>query len=196
MPLVSPCRATSFVEDISKGRLSQSCSEGSLQKMLNPRSNSRMAATTSCMPHDGILTSEADIAKAYRSLALRYHPDKNRDKVKDAEVGFKRISEAYSVLRDPQKRVEYDRTGGTRSYVSYDEAEQMWRQFSGQDGEEAPEDARANNPELQSRRKAMAIVLVIGVFLLAPNLLIQVLPGLTAAVVGGAAKRDQYLAKQ
>jgi len=128
--------------------------------------------------------SEADIAKAYRSLALRYHPDKNRDKVKDAEVGFKRISEAYSVLRDPQKRAEYDRTGGTRSYVSYDEAEQMWRQFSGQDGEEAPEDARANNPELQSRRKVMAIVLVIGVFLLAPNLLIQVLPGLTAAVVG------------
>ena len=71
---------------------------------------------------------QADIAKAYRSLALRYHPDKNRDKVKDAEasrmfsemmgicthvmctdraqVGFKRISEAYSVLRDPQKRVE------------------------------------------------------------------------------------------
>ena len=38
------------------------------------------------------------------------------------------------------------------------------------------------------KAQVMAIVLVIGVFLLAPNLLIQVLPGLTAAVVGGAAR--------
>ncbi|CAE7247140.1 dnaJ [Symbiodinium natans] len=129
--------------------------------------------------------SEAEIAKAYRSLALRYHPDKNQSKVKDAEVGFKRISEAYSVLRDPQKRAEYDRTGGTRSYVSYDEAEQMWRQFSGEGRHEAEEDSRPNS-DLQNRRKAMAILVVLGLFVLAPNLLIQVLPGLTAAVVGFA----------
>jgi len=127
--------------------------------------------------------SEADIAKAYKTLALRYHPDKNQDKVKDAEVGFKRISEAYSVLRDPQKRAEYDRTGGTRSYVSYDEAEQMYRQFAAQGNEPQANNAQ-QNPEAQTRRKAMAVLLVLGMFLLAPNLLLQILPGVTAVVVG------------
>jgi molecular chaperone DnaJ len=53
--------------------------------------------------------SEADIKKAYRKLAMEWHPDKNR--TADAEGRFKEITEAYEVLRDPQKRAAYDRYG-------------------------------------------------------------------------------------
>lgn len=120
--------------------------------------------------------SEAELAKAYRTLALKYHPDKNQGNTKDAEIGFKRISEAYSVLRDPEKRAEYDRTGGTRSYVSYDEAEQMWRQFASQNG------AEAQGAEDGTRRKTTALVVVVALLLLAPNLLMQILPGLLVAL--------------
>ena len=51
--------------------------------------------------------NEDQIKQAYRALAMKYHPDKNPDN-KIAEEKFKRISEAYSVLSDPQKRKEYD----------------------------------------------------------------------------------------
>ena len=52
---------------------------------------------------------EDQIKQAYRALAMKYHPDKNQGN-KIAEEKFKRISEAYSVLSDPQKRREYDFT--------------------------------------------------------------------------------------
>jgi len=51
-----------------------------------------------------------DIKKAYRRLALQYHPDRNPGN-KEAEEKFKEISEAYAVLSDPQKRAQYDRFG-------------------------------------------------------------------------------------
>src|SRR5438445_13444439 len=54
--------------------------------------------------------SEDDIKKAYRKLAMRYHPDRNNGSA-DAEEKFKQITEAYDVLRDPQKRAAYDRYG-------------------------------------------------------------------------------------
>jgi len=54
--------------------------------------------------------SEADIKKAYRRLAMEYHPDRN-DGDKAAEEKFKQITEAYEVLRDPDKRAAYDRYG-------------------------------------------------------------------------------------
>lgn len=123
--------------------------------------------------------TEAELAKAYKMLALRYHPDKNQANTKDAEIGFKRISEAYSVLRDPVKRAEYDRTGGTRSYVSYDEAEQMWRQFS----EQSPQDGRLEE-EAQSRRRTTVLIAMVALILLAPNLLMQLLPGLLVVMIG------------
>jgi len=55
---------------------------------------------------------EAEIKKAYRKLAMRYHPDKVgvAEKVA-AEAKFKEIAEAYEVLRDPEKRAVYDRYG-------------------------------------------------------------------------------------
>ncbi len=54
--------------------------------------------------------SDNDIKKAYRKLAMQYHPDRNHG-AKDAEERFKDITEAYDVLRDPQKRAAYDRYG-------------------------------------------------------------------------------------
>ena len=53
--------------------------------------------------------SEADIKKAYRKLAMEFHPDRNRDN--GAEEKFKEITEAYQVLCDSQKRALYDRYG-------------------------------------------------------------------------------------
>ncbi len=54
--------------------------------------------------------SADELKKAYRKLAMQYHPDKNKDD-KAAEAKFKEISEAYDVLKDDQKRAAYDRFG-------------------------------------------------------------------------------------
>jgi curved DNA-binding protein CbpA len=54
--------------------------------------------------------SDEDIKKAYRKLAMRYHPDRNAGDSK-AEEKFKKVSEAYAVLSDKKKRGQYDRFG-------------------------------------------------------------------------------------
>ncbi|MBR5593295.1 MAG: molecular chaperone DnaJ [Bacteroidaceae bacterium] len=54
--------------------------------------------------------SANDIKKAYRKLAIQYHPDKNPDN-KEAEEKFKEAAEAYSVLSDPDKKARYDQFG-------------------------------------------------------------------------------------
>lgn len=53
--------------------------------------------------------ADADIKKAYRKLAMEFHPDRNP--APEAEARFKEITEAYEVLRDPEKRATYDRYG-------------------------------------------------------------------------------------
>ena len=54
--------------------------------------------------------SAADLKRAYRELAHRYHPDKNPNDPQ-AEAQFKQASEAYAVLSDSDKRAAYDRLG-------------------------------------------------------------------------------------
>ncbi|MFM8758229.1 MAG: molecular chaperone DnaJ, partial [Methylophilaceae bacterium] len=54
--------------------------------------------------------SEEDIKKAYRKLAMKYHPDRNPDNPK-AEESFKEAKEAYEILSDGQKRAAYDQFG-------------------------------------------------------------------------------------
>ena len=56
--------------------------------------------------------SEDDIKKAYRKLAMKYHPDRNQGEgAKVAEEKFKEVKEAYEMLSDPQKRQAYDQFG-------------------------------------------------------------------------------------
>jgi molecular chaperone DnaJ len=75
-----------------------------------------------------------EIKKAYRKLAIQYHPDKNPGD-KPAEEHFKTVSEAYRVLSDPEKRAQYDRFGadGLRgsggSGVGFDPME-IFREFA------------------------------------------------------------------
>ncbi len=85
--------------------------------------------------------STDDIKKAYRRLAMEYHPDRNQ--ATEAEARFKEITEAYEVLRDPDKRSAYDRygkagvKGGGFAYHHVDLAEALnifMRDFGGLGG--------------------------------------------------------------
>ena len=54
--------------------------------------------------------SEDEIKKAFRKMAMKYHPDRNPGD-KKAEEKFKEVNEAYSILSDPDKKAKYDRFG-------------------------------------------------------------------------------------
>jgi len=66
--------------------------------------------------------SDIEIKKAYRRLALKYHPDKNPDGDKWSEEKFKEATEAYEILRDPEKRTQYDRFGHSERFEGFREA--------------------------------------------------------------------------
>ena len=56
-------------------------------------------------------STDVDIKKSYRKLAMKWHPDKNPDNSEEAASKFQQIGEAYDVLSDPQKRAIYDQYG-------------------------------------------------------------------------------------
>ncbi|TAQ86657.1 hypothetical protein B7494_g5007 [Chlorociboria aeruginascens] len=71
-----------------------------------------MVAETKLYDSLGIQPSatQADIKKAYRAMALKHHPDKNKDNPNSADK-FKEVSQAYEILSDPEKRKTYDQYG-------------------------------------------------------------------------------------
>lgn len=67
-----------------------------------------------------------DIKKRYRSLAMRFHPDRNSDA--GADVRFNAIQQAYEVLTEPKRRAEYDQKLNDRIVLDADaEAYELWR---------------------------------------------------------------------
>jgi len=84
--------------------------------------------------------TENEIAKAYKKLALKYHPDKNPDNKDEAAENFKVISEAYEILHDADKRRTYDQFGkqglgqgggGSGGGVSFQHADEIFKAFFG-----------------------------------------------------------------
>jgi len=81
--------------------------------------------------------TESDIKSAYRKLARIHHPDQNPDNVRQAEIKFNEIREAYEILSDPNKRADYD---SDRTYSSSNRTSSSWGGFHSQNPKESPFD--------------------------------------------------------
>ncbi len=75
--------------------------------------------------------TDADLKKAYRKLARKYHPDVNPDD-QEAEKKFKEISAAYDILSNPEKRAEFDQMGAAAYYASPEAARGFEEAFRSQ----------------------------------------------------------------
>jgi len=77
----------------------------------------------------GKSASPDEVKRAYRRMAIKYHPDKNPDNKKEAETKFKECAEAYEVLSDPEKRQRYDQYGheGLRGVGVRDYSHMRWQ---------------------------------------------------------------------
>ena len=100
--------------------------------------------------------SEDEIKKAFRKLALKYHPDKNPGD-KEAEEKFKELNEAYSILGDPEKKAKYDQFGhagvdpnagfgGAGGFEGFGGFEDIFDMFGGMFGGGRAGGARRNGP--------------------------------------------------
>ena len=112
--------------------------------------------TTTCDNYYTILGVQAnappgEIKAAYRRLALAHHPDRNPPELREeAETQFKRVSEAYEVLIDPETRARYDRVGGG-SFISFKSPQEVFAQLFGADenSSSAADDFRVEMAEPQ-----------------------------------------------
>jgi molecular chaperone DnaJ len=106
-----------------------------------------------------------EIKKAYRKLALKYHPDRNQGS-KEAEERFKEVTEAYEVLRDADKRSVYDRYGeqglrggpaGGAGFDFSDAIEVFMRDFGGFQGLEDLFGMRGARGQRTTSRKGQTV---------------------------------------
>ena len=106
-----------------------------------------------------------EIKKAYRQLALKYHPDRNQGS-KEAEERFKEVTEAYEVLRDSEKRALYDRygeqglkrgAGGAAGFDFSDAIEVFMRDFGGFSGLEDLFGMRGGRSRRGTTRKGQTV---------------------------------------
>src|ERR1039457_3144261 len=70
----------------------------------------------------------AEIKQAYRKLAHKYHPDISKDP--EGEAKFKEVAEAYTTLKDPEKRAEYDRLGSREEGADFEPPRDWQEQFN------------------------------------------------------------------